>query len=43
MLTILYMRVSDSDQNLARQKKELLDYAHKTGAKEVKSHIRENY
>ena len=30
------MRVSDSDQNLARQKKELLEYAQKTGAKEVK-------
>ena len=30
------MRVSDSDQNLARQKKELLEYAKKTGAKDVK-------
>ena len=30
------MRVSDSDQNLARQKKELLDYARKTGAKDIK-------
>ena len=30
------MRVSDSDQNLARQKKELLEYARKTGAKDIK-------
>ena len=29
------MRVSDADQNLARQKKELLEYAKKTGAGEV--------
>jgi len=35
MKTILYMRVSDPDQNLARQKKELKLYAEKTGAKDV--------
>lgn len=36
MLNILYMRIFDSDQNLARQKKEPLEYEKKTGAKEVK-------
>ena len=35
MKTILYMRVSDPDQNLARQEKELRQYAEKTGATEI--------
>ena len=35
MKTILYMRVSDPDQNLARQEKELRSYAKKTGAKTI--------
>ena len=35
MKTVLYMRVSDSDQNLARQEKELRTYAKKTGAKKL--------
>ena len=35
MKTILYMRVSDPDQNLARQEKELRTYAKKTGANEI--------
>lgn len=35
MKTILYMRVSDSNQNLARQKKELMAYARKTGAGDI--------
>ncbi|MEL7196655.1 MAG: recombinase family protein, partial [Bacteroidota bacterium] len=32
MKTILYMRVSDDSQNLARQRKELKEYARKTGS-----------
>ncbi|MCB0855906.1 MAG: recombinase family protein [Bacteroidetes bacterium] len=35
MKTVLYMRVSDPDQNLARQEKELRQYAEKTGATEI--------
>ena len=35
MKTILYMRVSDPDQNLARQEKELRQYAEKTDATEI--------
>lgn len=35
MKTVLYMRVSDPDQNLARQEKKLRQYAEKTGATEI--------